>query len=84
MIHFAGLAISGRLHFSRQRMGQELWLDGEKRIIFRQAVVAPGEGQPIMPGAVFRPRFRVAGMSVRRNIRFSLILYGANIPSDFA
>ena len=73
LIHFIGLAVSGRLHFPRQRVGQELWLDGEKWVIFRQAVVDPGKGQPFKPGAVFRPRFHVAGTSVRRNIRFSLI-----------
>jgi hypothetical protein len=73
LIHFLGLVATGRLHFPRQRVGEELWLDGEKWVIFRQAVVDPGKGQPQKPGAIFRPRFHVAGMSIRQNILFSLI-----------
>ncbi len=68
-----GYMASGRLHFPRQRVGEETWLDGEKWIIFRQVVVDPLPGQPQKPGAVFRPRFHVKGMSLRQNILFSLL-----------
>ncbi len=73
LVRFWGLAVSGRLHFLRERVGEELCLDGEKWIIFRQVIVDPAKGQPEKPEAVFRPRFHVAGMSVRQNILFSLI-----------
>jgi hypothetical protein len=66
-------AFSGRLHFPRGRVGKEIILDGERWVIFREAVVDAGKGQPQRPGAVFRPRFHVAGMSVRQNIVFSLL-----------
>lgn len=68
-----GYMIRGRLHFPRQHVGEETWLDGEKWIIFRQALVDPLPGQPHKPGAVFRPRFHVKGMSLRQNILFSLL-----------
>jgi hypothetical protein len=71
-----GYIATGRLHFPRGRVGQEVWLEGEKWIIFRQAVVDPARGQPEKPGAVFRPRFHVAGMSIRQNIWFSLFPMG--------
>jgi hypothetical protein len=35
--------------------------------------IDPRPGQPQMPGAVFRPRFHVKGMSTRMNILFSWI-----------
>ena len=53
-------ALAGRLHFPRNRVGKEFMMDGEKWIIFREAVVNPGKDQPEKPGAIFRPRFRVA------------------------
>ena len=66
-------ALTGCIHFPRQRVGTEFWLDGEKWIIFREVIVDPKTGQPKKPGAVFRPRFHVSGMSVRVNILFSLL-----------
>ncbi|NTV35841.1 MAG: hypothetical protein HGA53_02715, partial [Anaerolineaceae bacterium] len=75
---FVSLAafISGRLRFPRQRVGQQMVLDGETWVIFREAVMLPRPGQPEKPGAVFRPRFHVRGMSVQQNIRFSLLPMG--------
>jgi len=67
------MLIAGRVHFPRQRIGETLELDGEQWSIFRQAVVDPLPGQPQIPGAIFRPRFHVAGMSTRMNILFSLL-----------
>lgn len=65
------LLLRGRVHFPRKRLGQPLILDGEKWIIFRQVVIDPGPGQPAQPGAVFRPRFHLRGMSARANMLFS-------------
>jgi len=65
------LVLRGRVHFPRKRLGQPLILDGEKWIIFRQVVIDPGPGQPAQPGAVFRPRFHLRGMSARANMLFS-------------
>ena len=56
-------AFAGRLHFPRNRVGKEFIMDGERWIIFREAVVDPGKDQPAKPGAIFRPRFHVAGSS---------------------
>ena len=68
------LLISGRMRFPRDRVGETLVLEnGECWTIFRQVVVTPEPGRPAKAGAVFRPRFRVAGMSLRQNIRFSLL-----------
>ena len=66
-------AFTGRLHFPRNRVGKEFIMDGERWIIFREAVVDPRKDQPSKPGAIFRPRFHVAGMSLRQNIVFSLL-----------
>jgi len=71
--NFLRLIAAGRLHFPRQRAGEAIWLEGEKWIIFRQAVVDRSEGQPERAGAVFRARFHVAGMSIRQNTRFSIL-----------
>jgi hypothetical protein len=73
MGHFFRYLAAGRLHFPRQRVGEAVYLEGRKWIIFRQAVLDPDKGQPEKPGAVFRPIFHVAGMSVRQNIVYSLI-----------
>jgi hypothetical protein len=72
-VSLIGYAITGRVHFPRDRVGKEFMLDGEQWIIFREAVVDPGRGQPEKPGAIFVPRFHVAGMSLRQNIAFSLL-----------
>lgn len=68
-----GYAFAGRLHFPRNRVGKEFMMEGEKWIIFREAVVDPGKDQPEKPGAIFIPRFHVAGMSLSQNIAFSLL-----------
>jgi hypothetical protein len=62
-----------RLHFPRHRVNQVIKLDGEDWVIFREAVLDPRPGQPRKPGAIFRPRFHVVGMSLRQNIWFSLL-----------
>ena len=72
-INMIGYAFTGRLHFPRDRVGKEFMMDGERWIIFREAVVDPRKGQPEKPGAIFRPRFHVAGMSLHQNIAFSLL-----------
>jgi hypothetical protein len=71
LLRTIGLALAGRIHFPGGRVGQEIWLDGEKWHIFREVQVDPRPGQPPKPGAVFRPRFHVAGMSTRANVLFS-------------
>jgi len=66
-------ALTGQLSFPRQPVGKEFLMDGEKWIIFRQVIIKPGKNQPAVPGAIFVPRFHVANMSIRQNIRFSLL-----------
>ncbi len=63
--------IQGRLHFPKERIGEQILLDGEPWIIFRQAILDPWPNQPQKPGAIFRPRFHVRGMSLHQNILFS-------------
>lgn len=65
------LLLRGRVHFPRERIGQQLILDGETWIIFRQVVIHPGAGRPSKPGAIFRPRFHLRGMPPRVNMVFS-------------
>lgn len=65
------LFLSSRVHFPRQRLGQEISLDGERWVIFRQVIVDPPPGAARAPGAVFRPRFHIANMSVQANQLFS-------------
>jgi hypothetical protein len=73
LINTVALGLSGRIHFPRNRVGQAYWLDGEKWVIFREVQIDPRPDQPQSPGAIFRPRFHVSGMSVRVNILFSWI-----------
>ncbi|MFC1902455.1 hypothetical protein ACFLX4_00085 [Chloroflexota bacterium] len=69
-----GYALSGRLHFPKNRIGEVLTMeDGQKFVIFRQVIVAPGKDQPEKPGATFRVRFHVAHMSPKQNKLFSLL-----------
>lgn len=73
MIRVIGYALAGRLSFPRKLVNTEFSMDGEKWTIFRQVIIKPGKNQPAVPGAVFIPRFHVANMSVKQNIRFSLL-----------
>lgn len=68
------LALAGRLHFPRGRVGDQ-WLDpdGRRFTVFREVTVDPGKGQPHKPGARFQVRFHVANMTARQNERFSVI-----------
>ncbi|HWI66668.1 MAG TPA: hypothetical protein VNT75_33055 [Symbiobacteriaceae bacterium] len=69
-----GMLMTGQLRFPKGEVGQtRLLADGSHFVIFRQAVVAPGSGQPAKPGAVFTVRFHVAGMTLKQNIRFSVL-----------
>jgi hypothetical protein len=65
--------LTGRLHFPRNQVGETIKLDGEEWIIFRQAILDPRPNPTTKPGAIFRPRFHVAGMSLQQNIRFSIL-----------
>jgi hypothetical protein len=64
------LLFSGRVRFVRGDIGRTLTMeDGKRFSVFRHVrVTAPG-----IPAAVFIVRFRPAHMSVRQNIRFSLL-----------
>jgi len=70
---FLAALLGGRVAFPRARLGQTLTLEGEDWLIFREMVVRPRPGQPALPAAVFRPRFRLAGMGFRVNRLFSLL-----------
>jgi hypothetical protein len=68
--HSLALLLSGRVRFVRGDIGRTLTMeDGKQFSVFRHArVKAPGQ-----PTAVFIVRFTPAHMSVRQNIRFSLL-----------
>lgn len=68
------LALTGRLHFPRDRAGRP-WIDpdGRRFTVFRQVTVDPGKGRMSGPGARFQVRFHVANMTARHNERFSVI-----------
>ncbi len=71
LVNTLGCILRGRLHFPKDRIGEQVILDGEPWVIFRQAILDPLPGQPVKPGAIFRPRFHVQGMSLKQNMRFS-------------
>ncbi len=76
-IYATGYFFSGRIRYPKDSIGKKVLLDGEEWVAFRQIVVKPGKDQPVIPQAVFRPRFHVKGMSIKQNILFS------NIPIPF-
>jgi hypothetical protein len=69
-----GLALTGRLHFPAAQRGAVFTAEnGQRFTVFRHAVIDPAPTQPEKPGAVFLARFRLARMSARKNIWFSLL-----------
>ncbi|MCW3987541.1 MAG: YdhR family protein [Candidatus Bathyarchaeota archaeon] len=67
-------ALTGRLHFPRERIGEVIAMeDGQEFIIFRQVIVDPSQDEPEEPGATSRVRFHVAHMPARQNKLFSLL-----------
>ena len=69
-----GFAVTGRLHFPNQRIGEIVTDDrGEQFTIFRQVVVDPAKDQPENPGAILDLHFRVTNMSDQANELYSLI-----------
>ncbi len=66
--------LSGRLHFPKERVDETFTLgDDQVFMIFRQVIVNRPKGEPPMPGALFRVRFRVADMTPDQNKRFSIL-----------
>ena len=70
---FLAAVAGGRVTFPRDRLNQTLTIEGEDWLIFREMIVQPRPGQPALPAAVFRPRFRLAGMGFRANRLVSLL-----------
>ena len=69
-----GFAVTGRLHFPTQRIGEVVTDDeGNHFTIFREVVVDPLKGQPEQPGAVLVLHFRVTNMSPEANNLYSLL-----------
>ena len=69
-----GYALSGRLQFPRNRVGEILNMeDGQEFVIFRQVIVDPGQVQSEKPGATFKVRFHIAHVSPKQNKLFSLL-----------
>ncbi len=65
-----GLLLRGRVRFPRDEIGRKLTMeDGAEFTVFRHALVK-GDREP---AAAFVVRFTPAHMSVRQNIRFSLL-----------
>jgi hypothetical protein len=73
-LRFVVNVVIGRIHFPKNRLGEIIILDdGLEWTIFRQVIITPSRGQPEIPGAIFRPRFRIKGMSHAQNVRFSIL-----------
>jgi hypothetical protein len=69
-----GYALTGRMHFSKQRLGEIVIAeDGRQFTIFRQVIVTPRKEQPEKPGAIFRIRLQVTNMTPQQNKVFSLL-----------
>jgi len=66
--------ITGRLHFTKGRIGELLTMeDGQEFIIFRQVIVDSRQYQREKPGAILRIRFNFAHGSPKQNRLLSLI-----------
>lgn len=69
-----GFAVTGRLHFPTQRIGEVVTDEaGNHFTVFRQVVVDPAKDQPEHPGAVLVLHFQVTNMSPGLNEFYSLI-----------
>jgi hypothetical protein len=77
------LLLSGRMRFPRSRVGEIITAaDGMQFSIFRQVTVDPPLDHISPPSALFQVRFRITGMSPRRNEVFSLlpVLFITGLP----
>jgi hypothetical protein len=78
-----GFLLAGRVRLRRDQVGAVFAAeDGASFRVFRCLEVRPLAGQPAAPGAVFVPRFRVKGISLRQNQWFSWlpILFFIGLP----
>lgn len=67
-----GFAVSGRLHYPVDRLGQVIPDErGKPYSVFREVVVDPAPDQPRVPGAVLTIEFKVASMSPAMNKFYS-------------
>lgn len=74
VIHTIFLFITGRVRFFKGSVGKEMIMeDGKKFKVFRHVIIRPWKETAERPEAVFIIRFQPANMSVKGNIRFSLI-----------
>ncbi|MFC2014624.1 hypothetical protein ACFLUP_01380 [Chloroflexota bacterium] len=66
--------ITGRLHFSQDRIGELVTMDdGQEYTVFRQVVVDPKQNPVKKPGAILRVLFNFAHGSPKQNKLLSLI-----------
>jgi len=74
VINTIGFIVTGRLHFSSERIG-EVVTDEDRHpyTIFRQVIVDPTKDQPEHPGAVLTLHFQVTNMSPEQNQFYSLV-----------
>ncbi|MCC5467339.1 YdhR family protein [Pelosinus baikalensis] len=73
-IRTLGYLFTSTIRFPNNRKGDIFRSDdGVQFEIFRQVVIKPTKNQPKYPGALFRVRFRLAGMSPQKNIKFSIL-----------
>ena len=68
----AGLLLSGRIHFPKNKLGETIQ-DEEEFKIFRQVIFDPTGDRPEGPGAIFKVCFHFARFSVNTNKILSLI-----------
>jgi hypothetical protein len=67
-----GFAVSGRLHYPADRLGQVIADDrGKSYAVFREVVVDPAPDQPRVPGALLTIEFKVANLSPAMNRFYS-------------
>lgn len=68
-----GLWVKGRVRFEHSLQGEHLEDRDERFTPFRKVIVKPLPGEPPVPGATFRIRFRFKSFSARVNRLLSLI-----------
>ncbi|MBA4385407.1 MAG: hypothetical protein C0410_11775 [Anaerolinea sp.] len=83
LFQFLKMVFLNRVHFLKNRVGQVYDLgDGLEWVIFREMKIDPLPNEPAIAEVHFRPRFHVAGMSLKKNILFSIfpIPFFAGLP----
>jgi hypothetical protein len=73
LAHAIGKYVLGRVHFSKDSIGDIEQGASEDFLIFRKVILVPSKNQPERPGAVFIVRFSFARFGTKTNRYLSLI-----------